>query len=217
MRKLAGLFVLSIVFVAPVFAQETPPSTGQETPPAAQTPAPAPEEKPKPAVRYTPKYEISAGFSRRSYYSSGVPTIWMNGWDGSIDYNWKNWIGGEAEGLGVYKRLDPNQTLAIYTAMVGPRIYPFGHRKFTVYGHFLYGEGYYRLSTAPIGGFGGSNTTDTHRAWAGGGGFALEKWNHWGIRLFQLDYASTHFLGGKNGQGSIRVSFGVTFRFGQKR
>jgi hypothetical protein len=82
----------------------------------------------------------------------------------------------------------------------------------------LYGAGYYRENTSPYGGFGSATKTDLSRAWEGGGGLDLNLRKHWGIRLVQFDYGSTHFFSGSGApsQSSYRVSVGVVYRFGER-
>jgi hypothetical protein len=222
MKKLAGLFALLVLVVVPAVAQDAPP---QDAPSQSAPPAAAPdtsqnqnaEKKPKP-LRYTPKYEISAGFAHRSYYISGGPKIGMNGWYGSFDYNWKRWLGFMGEAQGVYKALDINQNASLYTILGGPQVYPFKHRKLTPFGHFLYGEGYFRTATGAYGGFPSGVSSDFSHAWEVGGGLDVNVWRHWSVRAIQFDYGSTHFFSssGTTGQGSYRVSFGVVYYFGEK-
>jgi hypothetical protein len=231
MRKLAWLLVLVAWFVVPAAAQDTsqnpPPDQstpqGQSTPESQTTPPAAESPKPKPRPRYTAKYEISAGFAHRSFSTSpGAPKIGMNGWYGSVDYNWKRWLGFAADGLGVYTRINSglastyhNQTESIYTFMVGPQFFPFKHRKVTPFGHFLYGGAYFRQYTSPVGGFGSNLVTSFSRAWEGGGGLDVTLRQHWGLRLVEFDYGSTRFFAG-SGQSSYRVSVGFVYRFGQR-
>lgn len=220
MKKLAGLFALLVLVVVPAVAQDAPPqeAPSQSTPPqAAPETSPNTEKKPKPLL-YTPKYEISGGFSHRSYYIASGPKIGMNGWYGSLDYNWKRWLGFELEGQGVYTSLDVNQNASLYTLLVGPQIYPFKHHKLTPFGHFFYGGGYFRKTTAAFGGFPSGVSTDFSKAWEGGGGLDVNVRRHWTVRAIQFDYGSTHFFSGSGtpGQGSYRVSVGIVYHLGQR-
>ena len=83
MKKFAGLFVLFLLVVVPVVAQDAPP---QDTPPqdtsqssSSSSSQTTPEENQKPEKKvstlFSPKYEISAGYSHRSFYTTGVPKV----------------------------------------------------------------------------------------------------------------------------------------------
>jgi opacity protein-like surface antigen len=173
----------------------------------------------------TPKFELSGGYSRRSYYSP-LGTIGMNGWFGSLDYNWKRWLGVEGEGTGAGKNLGfseaeglPLGALHIYTFLVGPKIYPLGHRKLTPFGHFLYGGAYYRNNGPPFAGLNFQTQTSTVKSWEAGGGIDFNLSSHWGIRLIEADYGSANFFpntSSYSNQGSHRISFGFVYRFGER-
>lgn len=231
MKKFAGLFVLFLLVVVPVVAQDAPP---QGTPPqdtsqssSSSSSQTTPEENQKPEKKvstlFSPKYEISAGYSHRSFYTTGVPKVGMNGWYGSFAYDWKSWLAGEAEVQGVYKTIPVTaggtENLTLYTILAGPQIYPFKHHKLSPFGHFLYGEGYYRLMIGPYGGFGSSTTTYFSHAWEGGGGLDVHIKPHWSVRGM-LDYGSTHFHAGSSsgttGQGSYRVAVGIVYYIGER-
>ena len=211
MKKLAALFGMLVIFIAPAMAQESAPPQS--------TPAPAPEEPAKVKRTYvTPKVEFSGGFTYRQYYVATSTNIGMNGWYASGDYNLYRWLGVEGEVLGVGK----NQGIIIgdthiYTFMGGLRITPLGHRKLTPYGHVLYGEGYYRNTTQPLGGHNGRTVTNTVSVWEAGGGLDYNLGRHLGIRLVEADFGGGKFLNnGYSSQSSRRVSFGIVLRFGEK-
>ena len=211
MKKLAGLFGLLVMLVVPAMAQDTTA--------AQEKPAPAPEEPAKVKRTYvTPKVELSGGYTFRQYYVATNTNIGMQGWYASGDYNLYRWLGVEGEVVGV----STNQGIIlgdthIYTFMGGLRITPLGHRKVTPYGHVLYGEGYYRNVTQPLGGHGGATYTNTVSVWEAGGGLDYNVGRHWGIRLVEADFGGGKFLNtGYSGQGSRRVSVGIVFRFGEK-
>jgi hypothetical protein len=216
--KKAGYFALLMLFVLPVAAraqdptQEAPPST----PPAApQAPAQTP---PVAAEIYTPKYELSAGYNYRKFYFNNGTTLGMNGGYASVDRNFKRWLGAFAEISAVYRGRGLSGDSSIYTLLIGPQLYPFGHRKLTPFGHVLFGAGYYRNAVPANGGFSSSVQTFAGTDWGGGGGLDMNLRNrkHLGIRLIEVDYDKAHFYGGNIDRGSIRVSVGIVYRFGEK-
>ncbi len=209
MRKLAGLLTLLLFCIAPVVAQDGAPAP-------APAPSQAPKQKSKPE-RYVPKYEISGAYTHLSFYSPTGITLGMNGWDGSFDYNVKWWLGVEGEVFGTYYNQGINGKTTIYTGMAGPEIFPFGHRKLTVFGHVLYGVGHYDLSFPALAPFPPSSITHTSDVWDAGGGLDFYLKPHLGIRLIQADYTEANFFTGSHAnQGGLRVSFGVVYRFGTK-
>jgi hypothetical protein len=218
MKKLVGLFGLLALFILPVAAQDTPASP-QDRAPTAPT---APTEPIK--VKHTfpnPKDEISVGFTYRSFYGPSGKNVSMIGGFASYDYNFFRWLGAEAEVLGVTGTLKvpniPPDKLDIFTAMVGPKIYPLRHHKLTPYGHFLYGEGINTTAIPAFSGYGGNTEAVFVHAWEAGGGLDYNRWSHWGIRLIQFDYVTAKFLGGGvQGQGSKRISVGIVYRFGER-
>jgi hypothetical protein len=215
MKKLVGLFGLLALFILPVAAQDS------TTPPQDQAPTAPTEPVKVKATHPTPKAEISGGFTIRGYYGADGRTTDMLGGFGSYDYNFFRWLGLEGEFVGVSGSLKipliPAQDLHVFTAMAGPKFYPFGHRKLTPFGHFLYGAGINTTAVPPFAGYGGNTNAVVVHSWEVGGGLDLNRWTHWGIRLIQFDYGTAKFLGnGVPSQGSKRVSFGFVYRFGRK-
>lgn len=231
MKKLAGLFVLFLLVVVPVVAQDapsqdnTPPQDTSSQSTASSSSQTTPDENKKPEKKastlFSPKYEISAGYDHRSFYITGEPKVGMNGWVGSFDYDWKRWLGFEGEIQGVYKTISnigaATQSPSLYTIMGGPQIFPFRHHKLSPFGHFLYGEGYYRLSVGPYGGFGSALASSFSHAWEGGGGLDYHIKPHWSVRG-TIDYGSTRFGGssGVSSQGSYRFAAGFVYYIGSR-
>jgi hypothetical protein len=233
MRKVAGLFALMLLVAIGAVAQDAPPqdntppqdTSSQSSSSSSQT-APEENQKPekKPSSLFSPKYEISGGYAHRSFYTTGYPKIGMNGWYGSFDYNWRSWLGFQGEAQGMYKTITSpaaaTEMPSLYTLMAGPEIFPFKHHKLTPFGHFLYGEGYYRDAFGAYGGIGSAVNTYFSHAWEGGGGLDVHIKPHWSVRG-GFDYGSTHFTassssggsGSSVGQGSIRFSFGFVYYF----
>ncbi|HEX4075785.1 MAG TPA: hypothetical protein VHX49_10330 [Candidatus Acidoferrales bacterium] len=238
MRKLAGLFVLLVLCGVGVRAQDAPPpaetpsqdSTSQSTSSASTETTPDETKKPvKKSTLFSPKYDLSAGYSHRSFGSTGAPRIGMNGWYASLDYNWKRWLGFAGEIQGVYSTQYPLQAgvekPSVYTALVGPQIYPFKHHKLTPFAHFLYGGAYFREPIGPYPPFSSRVLTAGAQAWELGGGLDLHIKPNWSVRAVQFDYGSTHFSvnnaagGGSNGstsQSSYRISVGIVYYIGKR-
>ncbi|HTW24751.1 MAG TPA: hypothetical protein VMD78_14195 [Candidatus Baltobacteraceae bacterium] len=233
MKRLAGLLVLLMLVVVPARAQDTqsqdnPPSQ-ENTPPqstsssssssASQTNTEETEQpKKKVSTLFRPKYEISVGYDHRSFYLTGQPKIGMNGWVASFDYDWKSWLGFEGEGQGVYKTITnvgaATQYPSLYTIMGGPQIFPFRHHKVSPFGHFLYGEGYFRLPSAAYGTFGPGFQSSFSHSLEGGGGLDVKFKDNWAIRGM-FDYGTTRFFGA-TGQGGYRISIGLVYYLGRK-
>jgi hypothetical protein len=216
MKKLVGLFGLLALFVSPVLAQDNP-APPQDQAPTAPT---APTEPVKVKRTYpTPKAEFSVGFTYRTYYGVNAQTVGMKGGYATYDYNFFRWLAAEGEFVGVSGTIPtvPPESVRIFTALAGPKITPLGHRRFTPYGHFLFGVGIDGTAVPAFSGYGGNSSGKMVSAWEAGGGLDYYRWKHWGIRLIQLDYGSAKFLGnGIPDQSSKRISSGVVYRFGDK-
>ena len=141
MKKWFGLFALLFIFTLPAFAQQTP------------------------------AWDVEGAYLFRSFYPTNAPRFGTNGWNASVDHNLRKWIGVTGDFTGTYRNLGLNGDSQIYTFMIGPRIYPFGHRhKLIPYGQVLFGGGYDRLTFPLNAGFPKTTTTSGDFAWAGGGG-----------------------------------------------
>lgn len=250
MRKFAWFFLWLVLAAIPALAQDAPPqdapppqdSTPQSTTPPSSSSQTQPEAgettpKKKTSTLFLPKHEIYAGFVHRSVSTIGnFPKAGLNGWTGSFDDNWKTWLGFIGELQGVYATIGVTgggtEHPSVYTLMAGPQFFPLKHHKVTPFGHFLYGEGFYRLATDAYGGYPYTVTTQFSSAWEGGGGLDLHIKPNWSVRLVQFDYVSTHFKsamvgttttgsgsssgGNPNSQGGYRLSFGVIRYFGKR-
>ncbi len=207
------LFCLLALFALPAAAQDSPALSQDQSAPA---PAPETPKKAK-SPRETPKYEISAGYAYRSLYEPSGLSPYLNGWYASFDRNLFSWIGFEVEGMGVYKNQGVvTGNMRVYSFMGGPRIYPLRHRKFTPFGHVLYGVAILRNTVGPFGGFAQTTSTNDVKSWEAGGGFDYNVSRHWGIRIFEFDFGSSNFTGGSASQGVKRITVGIVYRFGQK-
>jgi hypothetical protein len=210
MKKPAALFGLLVLFAVPAMAQDNPA-------PAAQAPETPADQKPaKHVERYTPKLELSGGYTYRKFYFPNGTTVGMKGWYGSVDYNIFSRLGVSVEASGVRKNRGLPGDTTIYSFLVGPQIYPLGHRNLTPFVHVLFGEGYYRNVVPSFGGFTGPVQTITTSTWQAGGGVDFYIKKHLGIRVFEADYGTIKVFGHPIDRGSGRVSFGVVYRFGGK-
>ncbi len=219
MRKVAGICALLAVFAVTTAAQDQ--STTDQSEPGS---APSTPQTPKKVKRVysASKYEISAGFSRRSYYAPGGGTLGMIGWYASGEYNWKRWVGAEGEVTETWHTVKiagfPNDTIHIYTFLAGPRFYPLGHHKVTPFGHILIGGGHYSSATPAFGGFHGATFVYNAYTYEVGGGLDLNLWEHWGIRMVQADFGNANYVqnAGVANRGSTRFSAGFVYHFGAR-
>jgi opacity protein-like surface antigen len=218
MKKLVGLFGLLALFAVPAFAQDSS-TAPQDQAPTAPT---APSEPVKVKRTYpTPKYEISGGFTYRTYYGPNQSTVGMKGGFASFDYNFFRWLGLEGELVGVTGPIKipsrPADDLKVFTALAGPKIYPLGHRKLTPFGHVLFGAGINTTAVPEFSGYPGNSNAKVVQAWEVGGGLDYNLTPHWGIQVIQFDYGVAKFLGKTvPNQSSRRVSFGFVYRFGER-
>jgi Outer membrane protein beta-barrel domain len=185
MKKLFGLLGFLVIFIFPVMAQST-----------------------------TAPFDVSGGYNLRIFKEPSGVRQGMNGWYGSLDYNIFRWLGVEGEITGAYRNNGLQGNTSLYTGLVGPRFYPFGHRKMTIFGHFLAGEALYRVHFPAFGGFPSEVDTQWYSSWETGGGVEYRRSARWKIRVIQVDYGQTHFYGGT--QNNYRASIGVVYSFGKK-
>jgi len=188
MKKLAGLLLFLALWAIPAAAQDVPVG------------------------------EISGAYSLRRYTQGMNSHLTLHGWDASGEYNiWHSWLGVAGDFSGTYKTVNCapfSCDYSIYSGMVGPRLYPLGHRKLTLFGDGLVGGAVYK-ETVPRGvGFPSFTNLEGGLSWAVGGGADLNIWKHWGIRVFQVDFGMTKFFYAS--QTNVRLSFGFVYRFGEK-
>ncbi len=173
-------------------------------------------------AQITPKYEIGGGFQYMAYSNaSGAPHLNMIGGDGSVAYNWYRWLGATFDvSIGHNRQsstTDPSingATETVLTYMVGPRFYPFGHRKITLFGDALFGGGYLHAGVPAVPPFPQQTLNTAAFAWAGevGADYAIR--DHWAVRV-EGGYLSTRFYSSASGsQGNERVIVGVVYHFG---
>ncbi len=229
---------LLVLFAMPVFAQDQS-TPGQEQPPT-QEGAPQPEEKPTPSAAHkkapkrpdvTTKFDFSAGFSHRTYYApatglEGAPgNLGMSGFYATLDYNRYRYLAYEGEisatrgNAGGFEGI--NGETHIYSMMVGARVNPLRHRKFTPFVHGLIGNGLYEnvVPSLPAPFHGGTLLKDK-MSYEGGAGLDLNLWEHWGIRVIEWDYSSANYYSNTmnyTNSMSRRISFGFVYRFGRRK
>lgn len=216
MKKLAATCGLLLLLGASAMAQDA-----ADAPQDSSAPAPAPRKQHKKERREISRYELFGGFAYRSNYQTNYQGVasapYYSGWVGSFDRNFLRLLGVEGELSGVYKNQGViTGNAAVYTFLAGPRFYPLGHRKFTPFIHVLAGIGMQRLTTGPFGGFSQTTTTNTVKAWEGGGGLDWFLSPHWAIRVIEFDFGGANFVGGNSTQGPKRYSAGVVYHFGKK-
>ena len=215
MKRLSALCGFLLLFMIPAAAQ-TPATDAPQTESGSQSQPqePAPTPPPPPLVVFP--YEISGGYSLRVFTQPNAVRIGLKGGYGSFEYKIRSRISAAAEISGGVRNSGVNGDLSIYSVLVGAQLYPFRHRRtLTPFAHVLLGEGFYRDSYPAYAGFPHQVTTDAAFTWEAGGGIDLTHSTHWSIRLIQLDYAPTKFLGYKS-QTNYRGSIGIVYRFGEK-
>jgi hypothetical protein len=175
-------------------------------------------------AQITPRYEVGGGFDYTRFgpqtLTATTSTFTLNtfGWNVNGVYNLRRHYGVAFDVSGVYNiqtSASPNignATTQVYPFLIGPRIYPLGHRKLTLFGQVLVGGAVQRLGAPTLVPFPATVLTSTGYAWQGGGGVDYTFRDHWAIRMIEVDYLNT-FLNG-NSSGSERATVGVTYRWG---
>jgi len=215
MKQLCALCGFVLLFMIPAFGQAEQGQAAQA--PNSQAPPPEAPAPPPPPPPYVARYEISAGYSFRSFTQPSGVRIGTNGGYGSVQYNILSRLSAIVEVTAGFKDQGLNGDLSLYSVMAGPQIYPFKHRrKVTPFAHVLFGEGFYRNSYPAYGGFPHAVSTDSAMAWEAGGGFDWVHSRRWEVRLLELDYAPTKFFGNGTKSG-YRGSIGIIYRFGEKK
>lgn len=175
-------------------------------------------------AQVTPKYEMGGGFD---YTSLGPQTLTATtatnrlnafGWNANGVYNLLRIVGVAFDVSGVYNVQTSsipnvgNATTQVYPFLIGPRFYPFGHRKLTLFGQLLFGGAYQRLNVPALPPFPPTAVTSTGYAWEGGVGVDYALRDHWSLRLLEVDYLNTYFSG--SGAGNERATIGIVYHWG---
>jgi hypothetical protein len=193
MKNLVGLFILGLIFCTPAMAQDVP------------------------------QFEIGGGVAYRSFDQFSGSRINMGGWEAYGDYHIWRFINVAGDIAGTYNRYSSNSSVNktntstdIYSFLVGPQLYPFGHRhKITAYAHVLFGGGDYRYHITQVG-FTPFSTSDFGQVWMAGGGLDWKIKEHWSVRVIQADYEQSRFISGSASQTNYRASIGLVYRFREK-
>ena len=151
---------------------------------------------------------IGYSYSRENAVPGGLPTVNINGWEGSLEGKFLPWIGLVADfgagygsstefvpATGGPSRIDVRR----YTYLFGPRV-SVAVGKFTPFAHALFGAAHVN----------DGGITDTSFASAVGGGLDYRLIHGIAWRV-QGDEVHTRFFGG--GQDHFRFSTGIDFRF----
>jgi opacity protein-like surface antigen len=141
--------------------------------------------------------EVFGGYSYLRFNTN--PAANLNGWEASVQYRFRDWIGGVADFDGHYGSYTHGPSASTYTYLFGPQICRPG--KFSHFGHLLLGGGH-----ASVGGIGSSSFS-----LALGGGFDYSVKDKISWRVGQVDYLLTQFGGGS--QNNFRFSTGIIYRF----
>ncbi len=166
----------------------------------------------------TPGLEVGGGYTLRVYTSPfTAQRLFMNGWNGTAEYGIKRWLSAAVDFDGAYADTGLNGRYSIYTAMIGPQIYPLGHRKFTLFGHVLVGGGYARYRLPASGGFPITTTGSDSRTYEAGGGLEYARNSRWTIRLVEADYEGSKFFNsGGTSYSNYKYRFTIIYHFSKK-
>ncbi len=153
-----------------------------------------------------PLVEVFGGYS---YQRADInrTDLALNGWTTSVSQNVNNWFGGVLSVSGYYAH--PSGTrVNVHSFMYGPLFTYRRTKTFTPFAQFQLGV--VRGSK----GFLGISQSDTDFGIAAGGGLDVRVNDMVAIRVFQVDYLSTPFLGLR--EDNLRLSAGIVLRLGKK-
>jgi hypothetical protein len=151
----------------------------------------------------TPKVEVFAGYSLQHARPEGaLEGANSSGWDASVNYNLRSWLGVKADFSGYYCCLAQRE----HNILFGPQV-TLRHEHHDIFFHALVGVSH---------GIGDNFPEDTVPAWAVGGGLDVRPFHsdRFSLRVAQLDYLGTHYA--EFAQHHFRYSGGFVFRFGSK-
>lgn len=181
-----------------------------------------------------PHYELFLGYSNFRNLPLGREDnriAWLSGGSASIAFNWNRYFGLVVDFGGYHDtRFGPNAaplggvvlaTGNVYSIMTGPRV-SFRNGRFTPFIQGLFGDmDATKVRLTNCIGFGCTPLpSQSSYTWSVGGGLDITISHHIAFRLFQADYAMTHFPdpaqvnGPDVWQHDLRLSTGIVFRFG---
>lgn len=244
MKKFLGLLAFAVLVVRASSAQSqqqnplpTPAQQGSSAPPQAQqgstAPAQAQPQSPPAAQRRNPpatrrreklspsaqKIDIAATGTFNRFTAPAGYYLSMAGWTASADYNLFRWLAAQVEGSGDYSNRALIGRTSVYNILAGPEFFPLRHHKITPWGHFLFGQGYYRDSIPSFGGFPAHVNAAYAFTWEGGAGLDVSYKERWAIRLPAFDYESNNFFHSQPNharQSNYRLGVGFIYRFGRR-
>ncbi|MFY9752252.1 MAG: outer membrane beta-barrel protein [Candidatus Acidiferrales bacterium] len=196
MKKLLARAAMGVAMIAGMIAAGGAPASGQ-------TPA--------------PEWQIGGSLLMRGYQNPYVESRdYTGGGLFSTEYTViPRWLSAELQLDATYSNHHLEGNGLVASAKIGPQIYPFGHRKVSLYGHILFGEGFAVWWVPRQGGYGEYSRASNALAWQPGIGVDYAWKPHWNIRVLQFDYESTKFFGGNPGQGNYLLSTGLTYHWGE--
>ncbi|HEU5336500.1 MAG TPA: outer membrane beta-barrel protein [Terriglobales bacterium] len=166
-----------------------------------------------------PKSEITGGYTYTSLDDGGAGRVGGNGWNTGGTFFMNNWLGFEGNVAGATNSQSGSVTVAgttfsgsasdkHYTYVFGPRV-QFGHGRTNPFVHALFGVDHESVSASLLGV--SSSVSDNAFASAWGGGLEYGFSKHLGV-VTDADYLMTRHASAT--QNNIRVSAGLSFRFG---
>jgi len=174
------------------------------------------------AQQKTPQVELFGGYKLERFNPGGGFTGGnLNGWTGALTGNVNSWFGVTAEITGVYGKQNFGGTTGVdsdhHTVMFGPKFTYRDKEKWAPFAHTLFGFG--RINGAHLGTTFGDEVGDTGFNWATGGGIDFVASPRISIRLVQIDVLYSRYdrpLGTQTSQTSLRLAWGINFRFGER-
>ena len=166
-----------------------------------------------------PKSEITGGYTYTSLDDGPAGRLSGNGWNTGGTFFMNNWLGFEGNVAGATNSQGGSVTVAgttfsgsasdkHYTFVFGPRV-QFGHGRTNPFVHALFGVDHETVSASLLGV--SSSVSDNAFASAWGGGLEYGVSKHLGV-VTDADYLMTRHASAT--QNNIRVSAGLSFRFG---
>lgn len=149
----------------------------------------------------TPRFEVFGGYSYLRANPGGLKGAHASGWEASLNWNWKNWLGVKADFDGHYCCDGQNE----HNFLFGPQV-TIRRNRADVFFHAMGG-----VSRGRATGF-----SETPAAWDFGGGLdlKLKRYPRLAFRLIQADYLGTHYTA--KAQHHFRYSGGIVFHFGKR-